>query len=66
MFAALYFVSDQAMTFVSCFPQFKGMLLVALPKVLQGLFATAGDYYTWQLAEQVYGRGTGAASAAVG
>lgn len=30
-------------------------VLVAAPKVVQALFAAAGDFYTWKLARLVYG-----------
>lgn len=38
-------------------PQSKAAILIILPKTLQGAFAAAGDYYTWKLAERIYGRG---------
>jgi hypothetical protein len=53
------------MTAVSCFPQFRGMILSILPNVVQGLFAAVGDYYTWQLAERMYGIGSRSTSAVV-
>jgi phosphatidylinositol glycan class B len=31
-------------------------LLLAAPKVVQTVFAAAGDWYTWQLAVKIYGR----------
>ena len=46
---------------MSMYPQFKAIILVYLPKVFQGLVAAVGDYYTWQLAEKVYGQGSNAA-----
>jgi phosphatidylinositol glycan class B len=34
------------------------MILSILPNVVQGIFAATGDYYTWQLAERMYGIGS--------
>ncbi|KFY70382.1 hypothetical protein V499_09211, partial [Pseudogymnoascus sp. VKM F-103] len=61
IFALLYFVADRAMGVMSMYPQFKAIILAYLPKVFQGLVAAVGDYYTWQLAEKVYGQGSNAA-----
>ncbi|KFX96949.1 hypothetical protein O988_05093 [Pseudogymnoascus sp. VKM F-3808] len=61
IFALLYFVADRAMGVMSMYPQFKAIILAYLPKVFQGLVAAIGDYYTWQLAEKVYGQGSNAA-----
>jgi hypothetical protein len=36
-------------------PQSKAAILVVLPKLLQGVFAAVGDYFTWKLAERIYG-----------
>jgi phosphatidylinositol glycan class B len=49
------------MSLVSIFPQFQAMILVLLPKAIQGTFAAFGDYYTWKLAERIYGTGSNAA-----
>ncbi|OAF60017.1 glycosylphosphatidylinositol anchor biosynthesis [Pseudogymnoascus destructans] len=61
IFALLYFVADRAMGVMSMYPQFKAIILAYLPRVFQGLVAAVGDYYTWQLAEKVYGQGSNAA-----
>lgn len=53
------------MELLSCFPQFRAMILSVLPNLVQGVFAAAGDFYTWQLAEKFYGVGSHAAMAAV-
>ncbi|RDL41408.1 Mannosyltransferase [Venustampulla echinocandica] len=58
MFAAAYYVANKAMELVSCFPQFRAMILAVLPNLIQAYFAAIGDYYTWQLSENVYGRGS--------
>lgn len=39
--------------------------MIAAPKVTQAVVAALGDYYTWQLGEQVYGHGSNEAWAAV-
>jgi GPI mannosyltransferase 3 len=36
-------------------PQSKAIVLIVLPKILQGIFAATGDYFTWKLAERIYG-----------
>lgn len=41
------------------------MILVYLPRVVQGVFAAVGDFYTWKLAERIYGRGSYTAWTAV-
>lgn len=43
---------------LSMYPQFRAMILVHLPKVFQGVIAALGDFYTWKLADKVYGRGS--------
>jgi len=62
----VYFAADKLMTFVSLFPQFRAMILAVLPNLVQAYFAAVGDYYTWQLAERIYGTGTKVSSAVVG
>ncbi|KAH7409133.1 glycosyltransferase family 22 protein [Cadophora sp. MPI-SDFR-AT-0126] len=63
LFAIVYFAADKAMTFISLFPQFRAMILAVLPNLVQAYFAAIGDYYTWQLAERIYGTGTKVSSA---
>ncbi|CAG8972604.1 hypothetical protein HYALB_00005373 [Hymenoscyphus albidus] len=58
MFAAIYYAANKTMELVSCFPQFRAMILKVLPNVVQALFAAATDYYTWQFAEKIYGKGS--------
>lgn len=53
------------MQLLSLFPQFRAMILVYLPRVVQGVFAAVGDFYTWKLAERIYGRGSYTAWTAV-
>lgn len=39
-------------------------MLIA-PKIVQGIFAATMDFYTWKLAQKVYGTGSDAAMAVV-
>jgi phosphatidylinositol glycan class B len=50
---------------LSMYPQFRAMILVVLPRILQGGIAAFGDYYTWKLAENIYGQGSKTAWTAV-
>lgn len=58
LFAALYSMSNNLMKSLSTYPQFRAMIIVHAPKILQGLIAGLGDFYTWKLADKVYGRGS--------
>lgn len=53
------------MEFLQFFPQFRAMILAVLPNVVQGVFAGLADFYTWQLAEKMYGIGSHTAWATV-
>ena len=35
-------------------PQLRATILILVPKILQGIFAAVGDYFTWKLAERIY------------
>jgi phosphatidylinositol glycan class B len=50
---------------VSCFPQFRAMILAVLPNIVQAYFAAVGDYYTWKLSEKIYGRDSNTSWASV-
>lgn len=39
--------------------------MIAAPKATQAVFAALGDFYTWKLAEKVYGYGSNEAWATV-
>lgn len=41
------------------------MILSVLPNLVQAYFAALGDYYTWQLAQRMYGTGSKTSRAAV-
>lgn len=53
------------MELMQFFPQFRAMIISVVPNVGQGLVAAAGDYFTWQLAQKVYGKKGNVAWAAV-
>jgi hypothetical protein len=53
------------MEFLEFFPQFRAMVIVVVPRVLQGVIAALGDYYTWKFAERLYGRRSSSSWAAV-
>lgn len=53
------------MAFLQLFPPFRAFILVALPGVLQSVFAALGDFFTWKLAMDIYGRESNAPWAAV-
>lgn len=61
LFAVLYYVADKPMEFLGFFPQFRAIILGVLPNVVQALIASYGDYYTWQMAQKLYGLGSNAA-----
>lgn len=53
------------MEWLEFYPQFRGLIMVAIPPLLQSLCAGVGDFYTWKLAERTYGRGSNTAWVAV-
>ncbi|TGO52401.1 hypothetical protein BCON_0142g00280, partial [Botryotinia convoluta] len=58
LFAAAYYLTDKPMEFVNFFPQFRAEVLAVLPNIIQAIFAAACDYYTWKMAEKIYGLGS--------
>ncbi|KAK4106753.1 glycosyltransferase family 22 protein [Parathielavia hyrcaniae] len=60
-----YKAVDGAMGFLNLFPPFRAFILVALPGVLQSVFAALSDFYTWKLAIDIYGRESNAPWAAL-
>jgi phosphatidylinositol glycan class B len=46
------------MEYLEFFPQFRAHILGFMPRVLQSIFAGIGDFYTWRLAEKMYGVGS--------
>ena len=65
LFAGFYLVFDKPMEYLSFYPQFRAIILSALPNAIQAISAGIGDYYTWQLAEKLYGKGSTTAWTAV-
>ncbi|KAB5570600.1 glycosyltransferase family 22 protein [Coniochaeta sp. 2T2.1] len=55
LFGGAYNVAYKLMTLLDVVPSVKSSVLVALPKVIQSVFAAASDFYTWKLAEKVFG-----------
>ncbi|GAP89235.1 putative GPI mannosyltransferase 3 [Rosellinia necatrix] len=60
VFALAYFIVDSFWA-SSNVPTIKAKWLLMAPKVLQTGFATLSDWYTWRLAEKLYGPGSAAA-----
>ncbi|KAM3078572.1 glycosylphosphatidylinositol anchor biosynthesis [Clarireedia jacksonii] len=58
LFAAFYIIVDKPMELLGFFPQFRAEVLAVLPNVVQSIFAAICDYYTWSLAEKLYGIGS--------
>ncbi|KAJ4392024.1 glycosylphosphatidylinositol anchor biosynthesis [Gnomoniopsis smithogilvyi] len=65
LFALAYTVVDEITALLSCSPSFRASILAVLPKLVQACFAVLGDFYTWKLAEKVYGQGTRSAWSAL-
>lgn len=61
----MYWLSSCLSTGLGLAPDAHADLLIAAPKVTQAIFAALGDFYTWKLAERVYGRDSNEAWAAV-
>lgn len=55
IFAAVYWASDAFSTALQLPPSLRADLMLAAPKTVQAIFAALGDYYTWKLAQRVYG-----------
>ncbi|KAK2882457.1 hypothetical protein FQN49_000349 [Arthroderma sp. PD_2] len=55
LFAAVYRLVDAAASLLHVSPLNRADLLIAGPKVAQGLISAAGDYYTWRLGSKIYG-----------
>ncbi|KAH8895123.1 hypothetical protein GQ53DRAFT_642138 [Thozetella sp. PMI_491] len=55
LFGALYKAADGLTNLLMCDPPFKAVVLAALPKVVQSVFAALGDFYAWRLATAIHG-----------
>ncbi|TLD05130.1 uncharacterized protein PgNI_09839 [Pyricularia grisea] len=65
LFGGVYIVLHNILKLLQASPEISAALLVAAPKATQAVFAALGDYYTWKLALQIYGKSGGIASAAL-
>jgi GPI mannosyltransferase 3 len=55
IFATVYYLANLVAEVFRLTPGTRADLLLAAPKILQGVFAALGDYYTWKLARRVFG-----------
>ncbi|KAI9701308.1 MAG: glycosylphosphatidylinositol anchor biosynthesis [Bogoriella megaspora] len=65
LFAIAYHLASILSYAVDLSPPLNAELLVATPKVIQGVIAAFMDYYTWKLSERIHGHGSPAAWAAL-
>ncbi|GAB1320790.1 glycosylphosphatidylinositol anchor biosynthesis [Madurella fahalii] len=65
IFGLAYKAADSLMGLLHLFVPFRAFILVALPGALQSVFAALGDFYTWKLAMDLYGRESNAPWAAL-
>jgi hypothetical protein len=65
IFGVAYGAANGFMNFLKLVPSVKATVLVALPKIIQSGFAAIADFYTWKLAESLYGTNSNSAWAAV-
>ena len=65
MFAAVYLATAKLADACGLSLPSQAELLIAAPKLVQALFAALTDYFTWKLAERVYGRASRASFSAV-
>ncbi|KAI9739610.1 MAG: hypothetical protein M1834_006328 [Cirrosporium novae-zelandiae] len=58
LFAGVYAICDMLAKLLNVGPSIRADMLLSAPKVLQGVFAALGDFYTWKLSVTVYGLGS--------
>ncbi|RMZ78111.1 hypothetical protein DV738_g3957, partial [Chaetothyriales sp. CBS 135597] len=63
LFGLVYKLADALSTGLGLTTTWKANLFLAAPRIAQALFAAAGEYYTWRLAEYVYGHSSLATAA---
>jgi phosphatidylinositol glycan class B len=56
IFAAIYWTSDALARVLQLSAPTRDDLLLAAPKIAQAVFAGLSDFYTWKLAERIYGQ----------
>jgi GPI mannosyltransferase 3 len=65
IFAAVYWASDALAQVLRLSAPTRDDLLVTAPKIVQAAFAGLSDFYTWKLAERIYGQDSNEAWAAL-
>ncbi len=65
IFAGVYWLSSSLSSASNLSPDSHAELMIAVPKMVQAVFAALGDYYTWRLGQKIYGRESKEAWAAV-
>lgn len=63
LFALAYKAADLVAGLLKLSDATRAEVLLAAPKILQAYFAALGDFYTWKLANYVYGRGSASSTA---
>ncbi|RMD40463.1 hypothetical protein DV735_g4652, partial [Chaetothyriales sp. CBS 134920] len=63
LFGVVYKLADVLSARLGLTAAWKANLFLAAPRMAQALFAAAGEYYTWRLAEYVYGHSSLATAA---
>ena len=58
IFAGFYWFSSSLSNALRLSPGSHADLLIATPKIVQAVFAAAGDFYTYKLGERIYGQGS--------
>jgi phosphatidylinositol glycan class B len=61
----VYKITDAISTLEGATRTVRAQDLLVAPKIVQGMFAAAMDFYTWKLGRKVYGADSDAAMAAV-
>lgn len=57
----MYIAADAFARLTSFVPPLRAVFLAAVPNVAQGIFAALSDFYTWKLAEKVFGQNSNTA-----
>ncbi|GAB7342094.1 hypothetical protein MBLNU457_g0370t1 [Dothideomycetes sp. NU457] len=63
LFSTVYKTTDTISSTLNLSPSHRADFLLAAPKVFQAVLAAATDFFTWRLAEKVYGHGDESATA---
>jgi phosphatidylinositol glycan class B len=65
IFAVVYKITDAISTLEGATRTVRAQDLLVAPKIVQGMFAAAMDFYTWKLGRKVYGADSDAAMVTV-